>query len=79
MLPSATLFDYVVRKEIDELLGATTLTTVSSLAAKATTRAKARRHVRILVALFEVAAVTWSVLTDALEAGFKDLEDAVLH
>ena len=29
--------------------------------------------------LFDVAAVIRSVLSDALDAGFKDYEDAVLH
>ena len=76
---ATTLFDYVARKGLDGLLGATTLTTIFYLAAKASTPAKARRHVRTLMALFDVAAVTRSVLADALEAGFKDYEDAVLH
>ena len=76
---ATTLFDYVARKDLDGLLGATTLTTIFYLAAKASTPVKARRHVRTLVALFDVAAVTRSVLADALETGFKDYEDAVLH
>lgn len=76
---ATTLFDYVARKELDGLLGATTLTTIFYLAAKASAPAKARRHMHTLLGLFDVAAVTRSVLADALEAGFKDYEEAVLH
>lgn len=76
---ATTLFDYVARKDLDGLLCATTLTTIFYLAAKASSPAKASRHVHTLLALFDVAAVTRSVLSDALEAGFKDYEDAVLH
>jgi len=76
---ATTLFDYVARKDLDGLLGATTLTTIFYLASKASTPTKARRHIRTLVALFDVAAVTRSVLADALEGGFKVYEDAVLH
>ncbi|MEO7083493.1 MAG: PIN domain-containing protein [Gemmatimonadaceae bacterium] len=76
---ATTLFVYVARKSLDGLLCATTLTTIFYLAAKASTSAKARRHVRTLVALFDVAVVTRSVVADALEAGFKDFEDAALH
>lgn len=77
--PATTLFDYVARKDLDGLLGATTLTTIFYLAAKASSPAKARRHVRTLVTLFDVAAVTRSVLAGALESGFRDYEDGVLH
>ena len=37
---ATTLFDYVARKDLDGLLGATTLTTIFYLAAKASTPAK---------------------------------------
>ncbi len=77
--PATALFDLVARKDLDGLLGATTLTTVFYLAEKATGPAQARRHVSTLLSLFEVAAVTRSVLAGALRSGFKDYEDAVLH
>lgn len=77
--PATVLFDYVARKDLDGLLGATTLTTIFYLAAKASSPAQARRHVHTLLDLFEIAAVTRPVLAEALEGGFKDYEDAVLH
>ena len=77
--PATSLFDYVSRKDLDGLLGATTLTTIFYLAAKASSPTKASRHVHTLLALFDIAPVTRSVLADALLAGFKDYEDAVLH
>lgn len=77
--PATVLFDLVARKDLDGLLGATTLTTIFYLAAKAVGPAQARRHVSTLLSVFEVAAVTRSVLAGALGSGFKDYEDAVLH
>jgi len=77
---SATaLFDGVAAKEVDGLLGATTVTTIHYLATKAIGAAPAQRHIRTLLGLFEVAPVTRSVLTDALDLGYPDYEDAVLH
>jgi predicted nucleic acid-binding protein len=61
------------------VLGATTLTTVFYLSAKAIGVEGARTHVRALLDLFDVAAVDRAVLTGALAAGFADFEDAVLH
>lgn len=77
--PATRLFDLVARKELDGLLGATTITTVFYLAAKAVGARPARRHITTLLDLFEVAAVTRGVLSDALKTSFKDYEDAVLH
>ena len=77
--PATELFDLVARKELDGLLGATTVTTIFYLVAKAAGPAQARRHVTTLLSLFEVAAVSRSVLSGALGLGFKDYEDAVLH
>jgi predicted nucleic acid-binding protein len=73
------LLDHVAGKTLDGLLGATTLTTIHYLAARAVGATRAERHLRTLLGLFDVAPVTRAVLTDALQLGFPDYEDAVLH
>lgn len=77
--PATALLDRVAAKSLDGLLGATTLTTIHYLATKAVGSRAARRHLRTLLGLFEVAPVTRAVLTDALDLAFPDYEDAVLH
>jgi len=77
--PATALLDRVAAKELDGLLGATTLTTIHYLATKAVGPAQTQRHLRTLLGLFEVAPVTRLVLTDALDLGYPDYEDAVLH
>jgi predicted nucleic acid-binding protein len=77
--PATALLDRVAAKALDGLLGATTLTTIHYLATKAVGAAAAHRHLRTLLGLFDVAPVTRAVLTDALDLGFPDYEDAVLH
>jgi predicted nucleic acid-binding protein len=79
VVPATVLLDRVAAKTLDGLLGATTLTTIHFLAAKAVGARAAERHLRTLLGLFEVAPVTRAVLTDALDLGFPDYEDAVLH
>ncbi len=77
---SATaLLDRVAAKTLDGLLGATTLPTIHYLATKAVGSDGAQRHIRTLLGLFDVAPVTRAVLTDALDLGLVDYEDAVLH
>jgi hypothetical protein len=73
------LFAHVERGTVDGLLGATTLTTIHYLAAKAVGDERAREHVGTLLQLFDVAPVTRAVLEDALALSFTDFEDAVLH
>jgi predicted nucleic acid-binding protein len=77
--PATALLDHVAAKSLDGVLGATTLTTIHYLAAKAVGPRAAERHLRTLLGLFEVASVTRAVLTDALDLDFSDYEDAVLH
>jgi predicted nucleic acid-binding protein len=77
--PAIDLLDLVARKELDALLGATSVTTIYYLAEKAAGTAQARRHVSDLLSLFEIAAVTRSVLAEAMALQFTDYEDAVLH
>jgi predicted nucleic acid-binding protein len=76
---ATALFDRVATKEVDGLLGATTVTTIHYLATKTVGAASAQRHIRTLLGLFEVASVTRSVLADALDLGYPGYEDAVLH
>jgi predicted nucleic acid-binding protein len=77
--PATALLDRVAAKQLDGLLGATTLTTIHYLATKAVGAVPAQGHLRTLLGLFDVAPVTRAVLTDALDLEFPDYEDAVLH
>ena len=77
--PAIELLDHVARKELDALLGATSVTTIYYLAEKVAGGTQARRHVSDLLNLFEIAAVTRPVLTAAMALQFTDYEDAVLH
>ena len=77
---AAQIFSLIERNVIVGCLGATTLTTIHYLATKAVGEQKARREIRKLLRLFEVAPVNRAVLEAALAAeGFRDFEDAVLH
>jgi predicted nucleic acid-binding protein len=64
---------------IQGVLCATTVTTIHYLATKAVGRRQARKYVRELLAIFEVASVDAGVLARALDLRFPDYEDAVLH
>lgn len=76
---AAHLLSLVDRGAIDGRVCATTVTAVHCIAAKAVGHEQARVHLRELLALFEVAPVDRGVLAAALELGFPDFEDAVLH
>ena len=73
------LFAAIETGRVRGVLGATTVTTVFYLASKAVGAEAARRHVRALLELFDVAPVDRAVLGRALDAGFADFEDGVLH
>ncbi|MBW6454535.1 MAG: PIN domain-containing protein [Trueperaceae bacterium] len=73
------VFALVDSGRVRGVLGATTITTVFYLAAKGVGVTQARAHVRSLLDLFDVASVDRAVLVAALEAGFDDFEDGVLH
>jgi predicted nucleic acid-binding protein len=60
------------------VLGATTLTTIYYLVAKAAGGQAARSTVRSLIDLFEIAAVDRKALKDAIDSPLVDFEDAVL-
>jgi len=76
---SADLLSRAEAGEIACLLCATTVTTLHYLAAKTIGTAQASAHLRNLLALCEVAPVHRPVLEKALDSGFGDFEDAVLH
>jgi predicted nucleic acid-binding protein len=75
---AAKLIARVERKELDGVLGATTLTTIHYLVAKASGQEAARSTVRELINLFQIAAVDRQVLSRAIDSPVKDFEDAVL-
>jgi predicted nucleic acid-binding protein len=75
---AAQLVARVERDEVTGVLGATTLTTIYYLVAKASGKDTARSAVRDLLDLFQIAAVDRRVLAEAVESPIKDLEDAVL-
>lgn len=73
------LIGRVERRQIEGLLGATTITTVHYLVAKGFDAATARGQVRDLLQLFAIAAVDGQVLELAAASPIADFEDAVLH
>ncbi len=75
---AAQLIARVERRELEGVLGATTLTTIYYLVAKALGRPAARSAIRDLVDLFLVAPVDHQVLSRAADSPIKDFEDAVL-
>lgn len=76
---AARLFALADRGRITGVICATTVTTIHYLAEKAVGRAKARKHLRNLLAIFDVACVDREVLERAMQLQFADFEDAVLH
>jgi predicted nucleic acid-binding protein len=57
----------------------TTVTTIFYLSSKFVGASAAKEHLRKLLAIFDVASVDRDVLQNALDCGFGDFEDAVLH
>jgi predicted nucleic acid-binding protein len=76
---SARVLSRVETGELSGYLCATTITTINYLAAKPLGAQRAIAEVRKLLALFEIAPVNRPVLENALESGFSDFEDSVLH
>ena len=64
---------------LDGVVCSTTVTTIHYLASKVVGAAEATAYIRELLAMFDVACVDREVLRGALDAGFSDFEDAVLH
>jgi predicted nucleic acid-binding protein len=77
-----TSSEILSRVESGDLTGcicATTVTTIHYLAARAVGSERALVEVRKLLSLFEIASVNRAVLETAIDLGFSDYEDAVLH
>ena len=77
--PAAKLAAAIETGLLTGYLCATSVTTIDYLLAKNLGAAKATRAVSSLLSLFEIASVNRVVLENALQAGFSDFEDAVIH
>lgn len=77
--PAAELLSRIELGTIEGCLCATTITTIHYLAAKTVGAKQALLAIRRLLAIFEIAPVNRPVLAAALELGFADFEDAVVH
>ncbi len=75
---AAELFSRVEKGDVTGYVCATTVTTVHYLAAKAVGGARAKRYVRELLSLVEVAPVNRAVLEGALHGRYRDFEDGVV-
>jgi len=73
------LLSLVDSGRIDGVICSTTATTIHYLASKAVGAAASTDYLRKLLVIFEVACVDGDVLQGALDLGFSDFEDAVLH
>jgi predicted nucleic acid-binding protein len=69
----------VESRQLEGLLGGTTVTTIHYLLSKELGRRTALDAVRQLLALFAVAPIDARTLSLALDLPFHDFEDAVLH
>ena len=76
---SAAVLSAVETGMLTALVGATSITAIHDLAAKAVGARRARRHLETVLSLCDVAPVDEEVVRDALALGFADFEDAVLH
>lgn len=73
------LLSLVDSRRIEGVICSTTATTIHYLASKAGGASAAMNYLRKLLAIFDVARVDREVLQGALDLGFSDYEDAVLH
>ena len=73
------LLNLVDTGKIDGVICSTTATTIHYLASKVAGASVSLDYLRKLLAIFDVACVDREVLQGALELGFSDFEDAVLH
>jgi len=75
---AARVLSYVERGSVQGFTCATSVATVFYLARKAGGVAQARKHVRALLSLLQVAPVQGSTLNAALASNVADFEDAVV-
>ena len=76
---AAELFSKVEDGTIVGYLCGTTITTIYYLAAKEVGAPRAQAEIKKILSFFEVAPVNRHVLESALDSGFNDFEDAVIH
>jgi predicted nucleic acid-binding protein len=76
---AAQLMSLVDDGQIEGYLCATTVTTVHYLAAKALGPRRAAALVATLLDVFQIAPVDREVVAGAVDLGFADFEDAVIH
>lgn len=73
------LLSLVDAGRVQGVICSTTATTIHYLATKAVGAPAAADYLRELLSIFDVACVDRDVLRAALDAGFEDFEDAVVH
>ena len=73
------LLSLVDANRIEGLICSTTVTTIHYLASRAVGAPTATQYIRTLLSIFNVASVDREVLRSALDLGFADFEDAVIH
>lgn len=77
--PASFLLSLVEKEEISGCICATTVTTLHYLSSRALGESSARRNIRAIVGLFEIASVNRAVIQNALDSEFGDFEDAVIY
>ena len=73
------LFEKVESGMLDGYICATAITTLDYLLVKSLSAKNAVRALKNIMKLFEIAPINRVVLDDALDSGFSDFEDAVIH
>ena len=76
--PSGQLLSRAERDDIQGYICASVVTTIFYLARKAAGLDEARRQVRAILSILDVAPVTGAVLQEAAESSMSDFEDAVV-
>jgi predicted nucleic acid-binding protein len=76
---SAWLINAVEESTINGFLSADSVTTLYYLIQKVKNKKYARKHIKLLLELFEIAPVNRSILQEAIDIDFNDYEDAVVY
>lgn len=76
--PAGQLLSRAERGDIQGYICASVVTTIFYLARKAVGLDEARRQVRTILSILDVAPVTGAVLREAAESNVSDFEDAVV-
>ncbi len=75
---AAQIFSKIEKGSMTGYICATTVTTIHYLATKVVGASKAKKSMRTLLSLLEVAPVNRAVLESALEGTYDDFEDGVV-